>query len=33
MVTGQGYDHTTGCLIDYPYFEKYCELITLVLSK
>ena len=23
IATGQGDDCTTGCLLDYPYFEKY----------
>ena len=23
IATGQGDDYTTGCLLDYPYFEKY----------
>ena len=22
IVTGQGDDYTTGCLLDYPYFKK-----------
>ena len=30
---GQGDDYTTGCLLDYPYFEKYHKLITINLSK
>ena len=24
IATGQGDDYTTGCLLDYPYFKKYC---------
>ena len=31
--TGQGDDYTTGCLLDYPYFKKYCKLIAIDLSK
>ena len=30
---GQGYDYTTGCLLDYPYFKKYFKLIAIDLSK
>ena len=30
---GQGDDCTTGCLLDYPYFKKYYELIAIDLSK
>ena len=25
--TGQGHDHTTGCLLDYPYFKESFKLI------
>ena len=32
-MTGQGDDCTTGCLLDYPYFKKYYELIAIDLSK
>ena len=31
--TGQRDDYTTGCLLDYPYFEKCCMLIAIDLSK
>ena len=31
--TGQGDDYTTECLLDYPYFKKYCKLIAIDLSK
>ena len=24
IATSQGDDYTTGCLLDYPYFKKYC---------
>ena len=24
IATDQGDDYTTGCLLDYPYFKKYC---------
>ena len=27
------YENITGCLIDYPYFEKYYKLIAIDLSK
>ena len=33
IATDQGDDYTTGCLLDYPYFKKYYELITIDLSK
>ena len=29
IATGQGDDSTTGCLLDYPYFEKYYTLIAI----
>ena len=32
-MTGQGDDYTTRCLLGYPYFKKYCKLITIDLSK
>ena len=32
-MTSQGDDSTTGCLLDYPYFKNYYELITIDLSK
>ena len=25
IATGQVDDYTIGCLLDYPYFEKYCK--------
>ena len=31
--TGQGDDYTTGCFLDFAYFEKNCRLITADLSK
>ena len=31
--TGQGDDYTTGCLLDYSYFEKSYRLIVADLSK
>ena len=31
--TGQGDDYTTGCLLDFAYFEKNCRSITADLSK
>ena len=33
ITTGQGDDYTTGCLLDYNYFEKYYKVITKDLSK
>ena len=33
ITIGQGDDCTTGCLLDYPYFKKYYELIAIDLSK
>ena len=31
--TGQGDDYTTGCLLDFAYFEKHYRLIAVDLSK
>ena len=31
--TGQGDDYTTGCLLDFAYFEKNCRLIAANLRK
>ena len=33
ITTGQGDDYTTGCLPDYPYFQKHYKLIPVNLSK
>ena len=33
IATGQGDDYTTGCLLDYPYFKTYYNLIEIDLSK
>ena len=33
IATGQGDDWTIGCLLHWPYFEKYHKLITKDLSK
>ena len=33
IVTGQGGDYTTRCLLDYPHFKKYRKLIAIDLSK
>ena len=33
IVTVQGDDYTTGCLLDYPYFKTYYKLIAIDLSK
>ena len=29
IVIGQGIDHTTGCVQDYPYFKENYKLITI----
>ena len=31
--TDQGYDYTTGCLLDYNYFKNYYNIIAIDLSK
>ena len=33
IAAGQGDDYTTGCSLDYPYFQKYFKLISIYLSK
>ena len=33
IVTGQGDDYTTGCLLDYPYFKENYKLIAIDSSK
>ena len=33
IVTAQGDDYTTGCLLDYPYLKKHNNLIAIDLSK
>ena len=33
IATGQGDDYSTGCLLDYNYFNKYYEMIVIDLSK
>ena len=33
IAIGQGYDYTTGCLLDHPYFKKYYKMIAIDLSK
>ena len=33
ITIGQGDDYTTGCLLDYSYFEKYYKMIAVDLSK
>ena len=33
IATGQGDDYTTGCLLDYPYFEDSYKMIAVDLSK
>ena len=29
ITTGQGYDYTTGCLLDYNYFNNYYKMIAI----
>ena len=33
IATGQWYDYTTGCLLDYRYFKENYEMIAIDLSK
>ena len=33
IVTGQGDDYTTGCLLDFNYFIDYYKMIAINLSK
>ena len=33
IATGQGDDHTTGCLLAYPYFKENYKMIAIDLSK
>ena len=33
IVTGQGDDYTTGCLLDYPYFKDSHKMIAVDSSK
>ena len=33
IVTGEGDDSTTGCLLDYNYFNKHYKMIAIDLSK
>ena len=33
ITTGEGHDYTTGCLLDYSYFEKYYKMIAVDVSK
>ena len=33
IATGQGDDYTTGCLLDYNYFDNYYKMIAIDLSK
>ena len=33
IVTGQGDDYTTGCLLDYSYFKENYKMIAIDLSK
>ena len=27
IITGQAYDYTNGCLLNYPYFKEHCKII------
>ena len=33
IMTGQGDDYITGCLLDYPYFKSHYKMIEIDLSK
>ena len=33
IVTGQGDEYTSGCLLDFPYFKENYKMIALDLSK
>ena len=33
IATGLGDDHATGCILDYNYFNNYCKMIAVDLSK
>ena len=33
IATGQGDDYTTGCLLDYNYFNNYYKMIAIDISK
>ena len=33
IAIGQGYDYTTCCLLDYPYFKENYKMIAIDLSK
>ena len=33
IVTDQGHDYTTGCLLDYTYFKNYLRMVSIDLSK
>ena len=33
IATGQGYDYTNGCLLDYSYFKDHYKMIAIDLSK
>ena len=33
IAIGQGDYYTTGCLLDYIYFKKYCKMIAIDLSR
>ena len=33
IATGKGDNQTTGCLLDYNYFNNFCKMIAIYLSK
>ena len=33
LITQQGEDYTTGCLLDYEYIKNHCRLIAVDLSR
>ena len=33
IASGQGYNYTTGCLLDYLYFKTFYKMIVIDLSK
>ena len=33
IAAGQGDDYTAGCIIDYNYFNNYCKMLAIDVSK
>ena len=33
IITGQAYDYTNGCLLNYPYFKEHCKIIAIDLCE